>query len=47
MAIPHEDFLKHLDQLSDHFAKLERKYLRAATYPWLDVEPDPPAPDYP
>ena len=31
--------------LSDHDARLERKYRRAARYPWLFVEPDPPAPN--
>jgi hypothetical protein len=40
------DFVKHLDALRDHFAKLEQKYRYAASHPWLDLAPDPPAPEY-
>lgn len=28
----------------DHYRALEAKYRRAARYPWLAVEPDPPTP---
>jgi hypothetical protein len=28
-----------------HFADLRRKYEHAARYPWVPVEPDPPAPE--
>jgi hypothetical protein len=30
--------------LADHEAALRLKYERAACYPWLSVEPDPPEP---
>jgi hypothetical protein len=30
---------------ADHHAAMARKYLRAARYPWLLVEPDPPEPE--
>jgi hypothetical protein len=30
--------------LADYHARLAAKYHRAAHYPWLPVEPDPPAP---
>ena len=30
---------------ADHHASLARKYERAARYPWLPVEPDPPEPE--
>jgi hypothetical protein len=29
----------------DYHARLARKYERAARYPWLPVEPDPPEPE--
>jgi hypothetical protein len=29
---------------AERFAALARKYERAARYPWLPVEPDPPEP---
>jgi hypothetical protein len=29
----------------DESARLNRKYYRAARYPWLSVEPDPPEPE--
>jgi hypothetical protein len=28
----------------DHLGQLAEKYERAAAYPWLPIEPDPPAP---
>jgi hypothetical protein len=28
-----------------HFERLEAKYRRAATRPWITVEPDPPPPE--
>ncbi len=28
-----------------YFGRLEWKYRHAARYPWLPIEPDPPAPD--
>jgi hypothetical protein len=31
---------------ADHHASLARKYERAARYPWLPVEPDPPEPEF-
>jgi hypothetical protein len=31
--------------IMDHHAALVRKYRRAARYPWLLVEPDPPEPN--
>jgi hypothetical protein len=31
-------------RLADYHAKLRKKYERAARYPWLPVEPDPPEP---
>jgi len=31
-------------QRADDYARLRRKYERAATRPWLPIEPDPPAP---
>jgi hypothetical protein len=31
-------------QLGAHRRMLQRKYERAARYPWLPVEPDPPQP---
>lgn len=30
---------------AEYHAGLRRKYERAARYPWLRVEPDPPAPE--
>jgi hypothetical protein len=42
-----DGFLRHLDELSNHFGALEQKYRYAASHPWLDVRPDPPTPDYP
>lgn len=38
------EFATKLDALRDHYARLEAKYRRAACYPWLNVEPDPPLP---
>jgi hypothetical protein len=32
-------------QVADHHAALKRKYERAARYPWLSVDPDPPRPE--
>jgi hypothetical protein len=32
-------------RLADHHAALKRKYERAARYPWLTIEPDPPEPE--
>ena len=37
------DFDRMMDR-ADHHAALVRKYRRAARYPWLPVEPDPPEP---
>jgi hypothetical protein len=34
-------FLSHA---ADYYAALARKHERAARYPWLPVEPDPPMP---
>jgi tetratricopeptide (TPR) repeat protein len=31
---------------ADYYAKLQRKYARAASRPWLSVEPDPPPPEH-
>jgi tetratricopeptide (TPR) repeat protein len=31
---------------ADYYAMLERKYVRAASRPWLSVEPDPPPPEH-
>ena len=31
--------------VAEHEAALRRKYERAVRYPWLPVEPDPPAPE--
>ena len=31
---------------ADYHAMLERKYMRAASRPWLSVEPDPPPPEH-
>jgi hypothetical protein len=33
-----------LQRRADHNARLKEKYRRAATRPWLPVEPDPPEP---
>ena len=30
---------------ANHHGRLRRKYARAARYPWLPVEPDPPEPE--
>jgi hypothetical protein len=32
------------ERLGDHHAALQAKYERAARFPWLPVEPDPPEP---
>ncbi len=32
-------------KLASYHAALRQKYERAASYPWLTVEPDPPRPD--
>jgi hypothetical protein len=32
-------------RLADHYLSLARKYERAASHPWLPVEPDPPLPE--
>jgi hypothetical protein len=32
-------------RFANHFAGLKAKYERAARYPWLPVEPDPPPPE--
>ena len=34
----------HLSQAIEYNAARVRKYRRAARYPWLPVEPDPPEP---
>jgi len=34
-------------QLADHYWALKEKYERAASAPWIPVEPDPPAPEWP
>jgi hypothetical protein len=44
-----DDLRRHLDQISqgvEYYSALARKYRRAARYPWLLVEPDPPEPDW-
>ena len=40
----HGDYDRMMDR-ADHHASLARKYERAARYPWLPVEPDPPPPE--
>ena len=40
----HRDYDRMMDR-ADHHASLARKYERAACYPWLPVESDPPPPD--
>ena len=40
----HDDYGRMMDR-ADHHASLARKYERAARYPWLLVEPDPPEPE--
>jgi hypothetical protein len=32
-------------RLRAYYGQMSRKYERAASYPWLPVEPDPPAPE--
>jgi hypothetical protein len=32
---------------ADHHARLRDKYLRASRRPWLNLDDDPPIPDYP
>jgi hypothetical protein len=32
-------------ELSGYYAEMQRKYERAASYPWLSLEPDPPIPE--
>jgi hypothetical protein len=39
----HHDYDRMMDR-ADHHASLARKYERAARYPWLPVEADPPPP---
>ena len=39
-----ENQAKVLDARAIRNAELKRKYRRAARYPWLPVEPDPPEP---
>jgi hypothetical protein len=34
--------LADLASKADHYAAMKRKYGRAARYPWLTVDPDPP-----
>jgi hypothetical protein len=38
-------FEAQLDRKATHHDALNRKYKRAASYPWLTVEPDPPEPE--
>jgi hypothetical protein len=40
----HRDYDRMMDR-ADHHASLAYKYERAARYPWLPVEPDPPEPE--
>jgi hypothetical protein len=40
----HGDYDRMIDR-AHHHASLARKYERAARYPWLPVEPDPPEPE--
>jgi hypothetical protein len=40
----HRDYDRMMDR-AEHHASLARKYERAARYPWLLVEPDPPPPE--
>ena len=40
----HRDYERMTDR-AEHHSLLVRKYERAARYPWLLVEPDPPEPD--
>jgi hypothetical protein len=39
------EYAAHSRRLADHHATLRRKYERAARYPWLPVDPDPPEPE--
>jgi hypothetical protein len=39
------EFIKQSTRFAQYFAGLNRKYERAARYPWLPVEPDRPAPE--
>jgi hypothetical protein len=32
-------------RLGAYYGELRRKYERAASYPWLSIEPDPPEPE--
>ncbi|WP_145952225.1 hypothetical protein [Paludisphaera borealis] len=32
------------ERLSAHHAAMKRKYQRAAIFPWMSVDPDPPKP---
>ncbi len=36
---------KKEDRLTDYHTHLKLKYERAARYPWLPLEPDPPEPE--
>ena len=40
-----DDYLSTLSRISGYHAAMARKYERAARYPWLPVEPDPPEPE--
>ena len=43
-AARHSEEAAHNATKAAYFADLVRKYERAARYPWLGVEPDPPVP---
>lgn len=42
---PIEVFVHRSRRLAGYHATLRRKYERAARYPWLPIEPDPPEPE--
>jgi hypothetical protein len=37
--------IAHADQEIGYYTAMARKYRHASRYPWLPVEPDPPAPE--
>ena len=43
-AEPQEVFFGRIQAYRAHFRLMREKYERAARYPWLPVEPDPPVP---
>jgi hypothetical protein len=43
--IEDEDEFKRSEALADHHYRLMNRHARAARYPWLPIEPDPPEPE--